>query len=528
MSDREILLTALDGVERRLRLNRNLKHLTVAASSMLAAAIVAVALSVFTPSQPGLFGLPLVWTLFALAALVIAGFTLVRALRPGTREEAASEADLRGSLHDTLASALWFSKQGDASPWIPLLMARAAKMAASLDPARLVPIVAPRGVRSFVVLALALGAFSWIAPRLAPSGDAVADDTTAARQAAAERIAELRRLAEEAGERGDSVAKAKLEKVLAALERPGASDNEKRQALDQARQLTEQRALEAATDRERLRQLADQLSGRAEFGEVAEALRAGDAKGAAEALKKVASSRGEAVATRDPTEADGPKPPGDASLVESLQESLQSAAQNQDRDVNGETQGKIAKAVQNLEEIAKRLDGASALNQARRKLDAVSMSMERESRLRAGRFGQQEGTPNAQSAETGAANIKGGTMYRQAAVAKEAEGQRDGGRTGDASGNAQGDPVLGDEVKRPEAKYRLETVKSEARDGEDAGDDVFYAASRQGEAKTQYRAAPPPQYRHAAEEAMSPERIALRHRPIVKRYFTQLREQDGK
>jgi hypothetical protein len=184
--------------------------------------------------------------------------------------------------------------------------------------------------------------------------------------------------------------------------------------------------------------------------------------------------------------------------------------------------------VQNLEEIAKRLDGANAISQARRKLNAVSMSMARESRLRAARFGQQEGTPNGQSPDTGAADIKGGTMYRQAAVAQEKESQRDGGRTGDASGNAQGDPVLGDEVKRPDAKYQLETVKSEDREGQGAGDDVFYAASRQGEAKTQYQAAPPPQYRHAAEEAMSPERIALRHRPIVKRYFTQLREREGK
>jgi exonuclease VII small subunit len=527
MSDREILFTALDGVERRLRLNRNLKHLCAAASSVIAAAIVAVALGAVTPSRPGLSGMSLVGTLFVLAVVVIAAVALVRMFRGGTREEAAAEADLRGGLHDTLASALWFSTRDDASPWIPLLLARAAKLAASLDPVRLVPLVAPRGVRTVVVLALVLGGLSWIAPKFRSMADTPPDDATTARLAVAERVAELRKAADEAGRRGDLAAKSKLEQVLAALERPDASDDEKRRALEEARQLTEQRSLEAATDRERLRQIADQLGGSAEFGEVAEALRAGDAKGAAEALKKVVSARGEPIAAREPTPADGPKPPNDASLVESLQESLQSAAQNADREVTGETQGKIAKAVQNLEEIAKRLDGAAALNQARRKLDAVSMSMARESRLRAGRFGQQEGTPNGQSPETGGADIKGGTMYRQAAVAKEGEGERDGGRTGDASGNAQGDPVLGDEVKRPEAKYRLETVRSENRDGDDAGDDVFYAASRQVEAKTQYRAAPP-QYRHAAEEAMSPERIALRHRPIVKGYFTQLREQDAK
>jgi len=528
MSDREILLTALDGVERRLRLNRNLKHLAVTASAVLAAAIVAVVLGNFTSPRPGVLGLSLVGTLFVLAVIVLAGVAMPRILRRGTREEAAAQADLRGGLHDTLASALWFSNHADASPWIPLLMARAATLAASLDPVRLVPLVVPRGLRTTLALALVLGGLSWLAPKLAPSGDAVADDTTAARSEESVRLAELRKLAVEAGQRGDAVAKAKLEQVLAALERPDATDDEKRKALDEARQMAEQRSLEAATDRERLRQMADQLGGHTEFGEVAQALRAGDARGAAEALKKVAAARGEPSATREPTGADGAKPPSDAALADSLQASLQSAAQNPDREATGETQGKIAKAVQNLEEIAKRLDGANAVSQARRKLNAVSMSMARESRLRAARFGQQEGTPNGQSPDTGAADIKGGTMYRQAAIAKENEGQRDGGRTGDASGNAQGDPVLGDEVSRPQAKYQLESVKSEDREGQGAGDDVFYAASRQGEAKTQYQAVAPPQYRHAAEEAMSPERIALRHRPIVKRYFTQLREQEGK
>lgn len=528
MSDREILLTALDGVERRLRLDRNLKQLAVAANVVLAAAIAAVLFDTFTAPKSGLFGMTLAWTLFALATVVALAMVAIQALRPGTREEAAAQADARGGLHDTLASALWFTGQPDASPWIPLLLARAARLAASLDPVRLVPLTMPRGARVLAVLAVLLAGVSWLAPRFAPSGDAVADDVTAARTAVSEQVAELRKLAEQAGERGDVAAKAKLERVLAALERPDAGDDEKRQALDEARQLTEQRSLEAATDRERLRQLADQLAGRSEFGDVAEALRAGDAKGAADALKKVAAARGDATTPREAAGAGGAKSPGEASTMETLQESLQSAAQNPDDPVNGETRGKIARAVQNLEEIAKRLDGATALNQARRKLDSVGLSMSREARLRAGRFGQQEGAPDSPSPETGAADIQGGTMYRQAAVAKQGEGERDGGRTGDASGNAQGDPVLGDEVKRPEAKYRLETIKTEAREGEDAGDDVFYAASRRGEAKTQYRTTPPPQYRHAEEEAMSPERIALRHRPIVKRYFTQLRERDAK
>ncbi len=528
MSDREILLTALDGVERRLRVNRNLDVLTRAATAILAAAIAAVLLQALAGPRPGVFGLTLPVALFVLACLVVAGIALSRSRARRPLEDVAAEADRRGGLHDTLGSALWFTQQGTASPWIPLLLGRASRLAAGLDLVRLVPIVVPRGVRVVLLLAVALAGLSWLAPKLPPLRDALANDATAIKpEGEAEQIATLRELAEDAVRRGDTTAKTKLQRVLAALERPGASPEDKRKALDEAREYVAQRSFEAATDRERLRQIADQLGGRSEFGEVTQALRDGDAKGAADALKRLATARGESAAGREPAAAEAAQsPPGEGDLA-TLQESLQAVAQNPDRNLTGETQGKVAKAVQNLEEIAKRLDGAAALNQARRKLDAVSMSMSRESRLRAARFGQQQGAPNGQSPETGAANIQGGTMFRQAAVAKEGEGQRDGGRTGDASGNAQGDPVLGDEVKRPQAKYQLETVRSEAREGPDAADAVFYSASRQGDAKTGYEAAPQ-QYRHAAEEAMSPERIALRHRPIVKRYFTQLREQDGK
>jgi hypothetical protein len=527
MVERETLLNALDGVERRLRLNLAVEHFTDAASIVLGLAVVAVLVRAAAPPRTGLFGLSLVVTLFLAACVVVMGVAVARALRRGTREKAAAEADRRAGLHDSLTSALWFSNQGETSPWIALVMGRAASAAAALDPVRLVPLTMPRRMRLALLLAVVLAVASGVAPRFAANLSSIRSDATATRETESEEIAALRRLADEAARRGDEAARSKLEKVLAVLERAGASDEQRRSALDEARQYAEQRGLDAAADREQLRRLADQLGANAQYAEVAKALRGGDARGAADALKRMLPE-GERDAGRNDEALEANKA-DDAANLNALQESLQSAAQNSDRNVTGETQGKISKAVQNLEEIARRLDGATALNQARRKLDAVSMSMSRETRLRAGRFGQQEGTPSSDSPETGESNIQGGAMYRQAAVAKEREGERDGVRAGDASGNAQGDPVLGDEMKRPEAKYKLETIRGAQQEGPEGEDDSsFYAASRQTQAKVQYRTEAPPRYRRAEEEAMNPERIALRHRAIVKRYFTQLREQDAK
>lgn len=527
MAEREILFNALDAVERRLRLNGAVQRLTDAAVVVLGIGVGAVVLRAVTPARAGWFGFSLVSTIFLAACSAVLAVAAVRMLQRGTREQAAAEADRRAGLYDTLRSALWFSNRGEASPWIPLVMARAARAAAALDPVSLIPLTTPRRLRVALLLAVVLAAANGLVPRFAADLAPVPADETSARGAASDEIAGLRRLAEDAARRGDAAARSKLEQVLAALERPGASDAERRRALEEARQYVEQKNLDAAADRERLSRLADQLSSNAEYSEVAAALRAGDARGAAAALKRMLP-RSEGVTPRDEKALEAGQADAAANL-ESLQESLQSAAQNSDRNVTGETQGKISKAVQNLEEIARRLDGATALNQARRKLDSVSMSMSRDTRLRAGRFGQQEGTPGTESPETGEADIRGGAMYRQAAVAKERDGERDGVRAGDASGNAQGDPVLGDEMKRPEARYRLESIRGASQDGPEGEDDsTFYAASRQGEAKVQYRTEAPPQYRRAQEDAMNPERIGLRHRPIVKSYFTQLREQDAK
>jgi len=108
------------------------------------------------------------------------------------------------------------------------------------------------------------------------------------------------------------------------------------------------------------------------------------------------------------------------------------------------------------------------------------------------------------------------------AVAQEKEASaREGGRAGDASGSAQGSEVVGEQpAPRPKATYQLERIAE--RPGAEAAevDDVFYAASRQGEARVPASAAMPV-YRGATEQAMSPERITLRHRALVREFFNR-------
>lgn len=514
MSERDVLLRKLDAVAARLQLNRALGAVVRAVLLALACGIAAAALqwAAGPAAGRGALGVSSAVLLAVLAGALVIGWL---SLSPRVdRDTAAREADRRAATRDLFVSSLEFSAAAAPSPWAALVGRRAAEAAASLDPRRVVPVELPTWAPFLVVLALVLAALWSLPPRVArPEASTPAE---AGLRDTDPLAAELRALAEEAAARGDAEARARLDAAVAAMDRDGLDDAQRRRALDAARDAIARRALEAEADWEQLRRVAQSLEGKPEFREVARALKERDAAGAAEALRKVAEERGEKPGPDQSSGAQAQMKP------EALKEALQGAAQEA-RDAQGETSGRFQKAVRGLEELAAKLDIQQRLNQAARKLDAKSLSLQRAATVAANRYGQQEGTPSGDGApETGSANISGGTMFRMGAVAQEKEAsQREGGRAGDASGSAQGNDVLGDQpAPRPRASYQLERIVD--RPGEDAGEseDLFYAASRQGEART-VAAAPPPAYRAASEQAMSPERVALRHRSLVREYFNR-------
>ena len=525
MADRDILIAALEQTERRLWRNRALGVSMFAVTGLAGLGAVALILEAVMVVRRGTTGHG-----FAIIVVVVGAIFAILAFRSllssshFSLERAAAEADSRGGFDDTLKSALWFSRGAAQSPWTDSLIARAAGIARGLDPVRLIPFTRPRGIGVAVAAVVVLLVLSRFAPALVPAPAALAAGASgAAVSAGADQIGLLRELAGLADRAGDAATAAKLRQVVAALQDPGASIADRQRALAEARAALDQRGLETGASLEALRQLADNLGNRDDMREVADALRQGDVAKAAEALEKVAVARGEKPMANDKA---GVKSDTETSVAEDLKDAIQSTTPGAGDDKGGETQGKLSKAVRGLQELAQKLDVQQRANQAGRKLDSVATSLSRQSTVNAARFGQSAGAPNSgDSPDTGNAGIKGGTMYRLGAVAKEKQaGQREGGRVGDASGDNQGEPVVGDEISRIDAKYQLEGVRGRDADAPDGPDEKFYAASRAGDAKTAF-AAVTPSYRHAAEEPMAAERIALRHRSIVKQYFSQAQEQ---
>ncbi|MFO0498283.1 MAG: hypothetical protein ACK52G_10230 [Betaproteobacteria bacterium] len=512
MAEHDILIRTLDAVGARLQRNRVLRAATGAVLVALAGGILAAWLQ--WSMGPGAGRGPLGFSGVVLLGLLAGAAVIAWPTRweRASRAAAAREADRRGGTHDLLVSALEFRAAQAATPWTTLVQQRAAEAAAALDPRRLVPVRLPLLAPAAVPLLLVLAGLWSLPPRVAVLG--AGEASAAVRGDDAALAGELRALAEEAARRGDEAARAQLDAALAALDQEGQSDAQRRRALDAARDALGRRALETEAQWEQLRRVAQSLEGRPEMREVARALKDRDAARAAEALRKLAEQRGESA---QPDQSAGAQ-----SKPEALAEALEGAAR-ETREAQGETSGRFQKAVRGLEELAAKLDLQQRANQAARKLDAKSLSLQRAASMAANRYGQQEGTPSGDGApDTGSANISGGTMFRMGAVAQEKEASaREGGRAGDASGSAQGSEVVGEQpAPRPKATYQLERIAE--RPGAEAAevDDVFYAASRQGEARVPASAAMPV-YRGATEQAMSPERITLRHRALVREFFNR-------
>lgn len=524
MPDDAILEGALRSVARRLRIDRALRVLADSAAALAALSLLALVASRTLPG-PAATALAILLSLCAIAVVCAALWRFVVGPRVAL-VDAAAHADTRAGLADLLSTGWWFTRTRASDPWIDAARGRAVAAARALDPARVAPIHAPRSGIALVVLAALCGVVGSVAPRADALSDAVgAADTTRRAMPRASAVETLREMAAEAARRGDRTAQAQLGRALAVLEDPDATPDQQRRALEEVQAMVGQRNLDAAAQVEGLQQVADALASNAAFKDVAAALKAGDARGAADALRKLQD--GEQGGRND-----GPGNDGDAGgtrpLVDDLKAALQDAtypASPQSGGDAGATAGKLQKAIDKLDELAKRLDTAGNYNQGQRKLAQQSMAMEGFAQQDATRAGNVQGKPDSgNSPETGNANMSGGTMYRnpdpRRADPSNQPGPASEGAQGESSGEAAGDPVIGDEVAKVDARYRRERVEGMQSEGRDGPDTAFYAASRQSDSKIDVRVGAAAAARYAGEDALGRERIALRHRTQVKQYFT--------
>jgi hypothetical protein len=299
-------------------------------------------------------------------------------------------------------------------------------------------------------------------------------------------------------------------------------------ALAEARDVIDQANMDASAAREEMAQLAGSLKADAKFEAAAQAMSEGHLEDAMAQLHKLKAESGPAS-----QETQGVEPAEKAGTPES---SVSAPVESAGRDLAGKNaavnQDAINRVIKKLEEANERVEVQNRVNNVKRRLDNLVATSQR-SQLTASQFDNRTNSPNPTPAPaTGNADIRGGALFRQAAVAREEnDNAREGSQTGDASGDSAALPLQGAATRRLDAQLKRETIAQKYDAGEEAqgkGDaGWFYSASREQKSVLQAE-----DVRSGAtyerEDAGDHDRVPLRQKTIVKNYFLNLHESEKK
>src|SRR5687767_14134600 len=138
MTDKEIIIAALQKAERRMRGNRLCNDLSLALALFLLFPLAfKICDLVFRFSGTTIAAAAGIWII----ALIVYSAGLVR--RKGTLAHAAASIDKRAALHDELRTAYWFIENPRPSGWVDVQIQRAAKNVQKLDVDRVFPRAVP-------------------------------------------------------------------------------------------------------------------------------------------------------------------------------------------------------------------------------------------------------------------------------------------------------------------------------------------------------------------------------------------------
>ncbi|MGH8679241.1 MAG: hypothetical protein ACREUQ_12945, partial [Burkholderiales bacterium] len=410
MREREVILELLHRVARRLWVNRALQE---AGFGVCVVLFTLIAFQLVRPVLSAVTGANVAIPVLGAGLLVFCGYVLMRLTRHATLAQAAGMADKRARLKDELKSAYWFLSHGKPSPFAQTQIARAAHTAERLSASQLVPALAPRSLWLAGVLAGLLGITTWSLPRLSHSWDSAHTEMTEGLETKPTSLRDLLRDAPRETEVET------LDRALAKLESSGVSTEELQRAAAQARDAIDQANLRAAATREGLARLAEAMNGRPELEKVAKALEEGRARDAMEMLEQL-KNEARANAQSDADDVQIPKSAAAATRsTADFQDATQANARELRRTSMRINEDTINNVLRNLEDAQSVLEAQARVNQVRRSMDDFLVATSQRSALTASLFGNRAIRPNATpSPNSGHADLQGGTMYRQGAVAR--------------------------------------------------------------------------------------------------------------
>ena len=536
-SEQSVIRGVLRRVDRQLRVNNVLDHLSIAVCLVLATLvsvkIAGMLVSIVAPS-------PL--AIVVACAVLFAAFLAWSQYGARQLERAAAVADARGDLHDEIKSAYWFMRQDHRTDWTETQVRRAAETAAGLEPKRLVPTVVPQRLYIAIAMLAVLVALTFLpaGPPLLTFASAAADPSnlTAAQEEQFEDIRDLIEQAEELDDAADEDALAaeardRLEEAMRQLEADELTMEQLLRELREAQNALEEGNLEMNAMEEALEELAQDLEGNAELADLAEAMKNQDMSEAAELMRQLAERLSDMPRqdAQDLMEQLQQAAQGDQMSMQELMEALQQAADAMSEEQLADAMQAMQEAAEAMEAMSQRMDAQEMMNQASQQMQAMQQSMSQE------QLAQQMMSDQMMASEQAGGEQQEGATSMPSDEVQKASGS---GETGDPSqqeggpaGHATSDPVEGGEMQLGtpttlEVQLEMEIVEEELPEVEEEPDpeDIFQEASRQQTAMVEYQNVRGPSS-YAEGSALSVERIPWRYRNLVKRYFLAIRPREN-
>ena len=521
-TERSTITAILKRIDLKVRFNQTLLHLSVASCLVLGALVLIELAPRLVPVN-----VPPASVIVSVGSAAFLAFLLWSQLGGRQLGRAAGVVDMRAGLNDEIKSAYWFMRQDDSSPWIDLLVGRAAATAHQLSLRRLVPVTIPK--RFGIALAL-FGLLQVLA--LVPSNGplltfAVASDSIQFERALDTYAEEIRDLIDgEGDELLDEEALALLELALEELEAEDTSFDELLRDLREAQDVLDEGNLEMAATRDALDELGDEFSGSNELQDLVNALRNQDLGDAADRMHELAERLADldslelaelAELLQEASNIDEP-------VIEALLEALQKAADAISEDRLPDAQEALNEAGDAIDQITDRQARQQANNEAAQRAQALQEALARQPMSAADQTQLAEG----QSGEPQQANS---SAAASSSAVNRSEGEQPPGTQSGPAGNATGDPSGGPlelgASTTLEAQLALEVIDGTRpefpeEDQELDPKDLFQEASRQQGSIVQYQDVRAlSQYSQGS--ALNAERIPWQYRSLVKKYFLAIR-----
>jgi len=537
-SQQSVIGGVLKRVDRQVRVNRVLDHLSIAVCLLLATLVTIKMLSMLVPVTT-----PAPLLIVAVVAIIYLSFLAWSQIGAQQLGLAAAVADSRGNLHDEIKSAYWFMRQVHRTDWTDVQVARATETARGLEAKRLVPTEVPQRFWAAIGLGTILLVLNMVPagpPLLAFANAPIDPSSLTADQE--DQFEEIRSLVEQAQElesgideqdRLSAEAQERIEEAMRQLAADELSMEELLRELREAQNALEEGNLDMAAMQEALEELAQDLESNADLQDLAEAMQNQDLAAAADLLRQLAENMQnmDSQQLQEMSDQLQQAAQGDQQSMQELMEALQQAAEAMSDEQLADAQQAMQEAAEAMEAMSQRMDAQDMMNQASQQMQAMQQSMSQEQLA-------QQMQQMMQSDQSGGESQEGAMAMPSDEVQQSASSGETGDPTdqqGGPAGHATSEAIEGAEMQLGQATTLEVQLEMEVLDKEEDPlqpeephdpEDIFQEASRQETAIVEYRNVRGPSS-YAEGSALSVEQIPWRYRNLVKRYFLAIRPREN-